>query len=55
MATKTETIAIKVTPEEKETIKNEAAAADMTVSKFLHRLVFTLLEEVKNDRKSRSN
>ena len=44
MATKTESVAIKVTPEEKQIIKNEAAAADVTVSKFLHRLVFSSLE-----------
>lgn len=46
MATKTETVAIKVTPEEKQTIKEDAAAADMTVSKYLHRLIFSQEEEV---------
>lgn len=36
MATKTETVTIKVTPEEKELIKQQAAALDVTVSKFLY-------------------
>lgn len=44
MATKTESVAVKVTPEEKQRIRNEAAAADMTVSKYLHRLIFRSLE-----------
>ena len=39
MATKTESVAIKVTPEEKEKIKKLAEAADMTVSKYLYRLI----------------
>lgn len=38
--TKTETVAIKVTPEEKEKIKALAAADDVTVSKYLYNLLF---------------
>lgn len=40
MAIKTETLTIKVSPEEKEKIKVLAASADQTVSKYLYRLVF---------------
>ena len=40
MATKTETLAIKVTPEEKAVIKQLAEAKDMTVSKYLYRVLF---------------
>lgn len=40
MAIKTETITIKVSPEEKEQIKKLAADADVTVSKYLYRIVF---------------
>jgi hypothetical protein len=40
LATKTETIAIKVAPEEKEKIKKLAAAADVTVSKYLYNIIF---------------
>lgn len=40
MATKTATITIKVTPEEKEMIKELAYKKDVTVSKLLHALVF---------------
>lgn len=40
MAVKTETIALKVSQEEKEQIKELAAAADVTVSKFLYRSIF---------------
>lgn len=39
MATKTEVIGIKVTPEEKEFIKKEAERQDVTVSKLLYRLI----------------
>lgn len=39
MATKTEVIGIKVTPEEKEFIKREAERQDITVSKLLYRLI----------------
>lgn len=40
MATKTETIAIKVSPEQKEEIKKLAEAQDMTVSKYLYNIIF---------------
>jgi len=40
MATKTDTIAIKVTPEEKELIKKLADRSGITVSKFLHEIIF---------------
>lgn len=40
MATKTETIAIKVSPEEKKIIKELAAKEDVTVSKLLYKLIF---------------
>lgn len=40
MAVKTETVTIKVSPEEKEEIKSLAAAADQTVSKYLYRQLF---------------
>ena len=40
MATKTETLAIKVTPEEKEKIKQMAQEQDITVSKLLYRMLF---------------
>jgi hypothetical protein len=36
MAIKTECVAIKVTPEEKEKIKAEADKLDITVSKYLY-------------------
>lgn len=39
MATKTETISIKVSPEEKAKIRELAAAQDTTVSKLLYRLI----------------
>ena len=45
---KTETLTIKVTPEEKELIKKMAAEKDFTVSKLLHRMIFkTLIQEEK--------
>ena len=45
---KTETLTIKVTPEEKELIRKMAAEQDFTVSKLLHRMIFkTLIQEVK--------
>ena len=37
---RTETLTIKVTPEEKELIKKLAAEQDYTVSKYLQRLIF---------------
>lgn len=40
MAVKTETIAIKVSPEEKQKIKELAEKQDVTVSKLLHRMIF---------------
>jgi uncharacterized protein (DUF1778 family) len=40
MATKTETIAIKVSAEEKKFIQELAAKEDVTVSKLLYRMVF---------------
>lgn len=40
MATKTESVAIKVTPEEKAKIKVEADRLDVTVSKYLHKKIF---------------
>ena len=40
MATKTETLTIKVTPEEKEKIKRLAEKEDVTVSKYLYRMLF---------------
>ena len=40
MAIKTDTLTIKVTPEEKEQIKQLAETADMTVSKYLYRVIF---------------
>lgn len=43
--TKTETVAIKVTPEEKEKIKAAAAAQDITVSKYLYNLLFKIKED----------
>ena len=40
MAIKTETLTIKVTPEEKEQIKQLADRADVSVSKYLYRILF---------------
>ena len=40
MAIKTETLTIKVSPEEKEQIKALAAKEDITVSKYLHKIIF---------------
>jgi predicted DNA binding CopG/RHH family protein len=39
MATKTETLTIRVTEEEKEKVKKLAEAADVTVSKYLHKIL----------------
>lgn len=44
---KTETVTIKVTPEEKEIIKKLAEKEDVTVSKLLYRLMIKTLNEVK--------
>ena len=40
MAVKTETLAIKVSPEEKQKIKELAAKEDITVSKLLYKIIF---------------
>jgi uncharacterized protein (DUF1778 family) len=45
MATKTESVAIKVTPEEKEKIKKLAEAADQTVSKYLYKVIQEVLKD----------
>lgn len=45
MAIKTETLTIKVSPEEKEMIKQEAERQDISVSKLLYRLIFKKEEE----------
>ena len=37
---KTEAVTIKVTPEEKEALKAQAAKEDITVSKLLHKKIF---------------
>lgn len=47
MAIKTETLTVKVSPEEKEQIKQLAAEKDWTVSKLLHKLIFE--SEVKTN------
>lgn len=39
MATKTEVISIKISPEEKELIKAEAVRQDVSVSKLLYRVI----------------
>lgn len=39
MATKTEVISIKISPEEKELIKAEAIRQDVSVSKLLYRVI----------------
>lgn len=44
MATKTETITIKVTPEEKELIKDLADKANTTVSRYLYKMVFDIVK-----------
>ena len=48
MAIKTETVAIKVTPEEKEQIQALAANEEKTVSKYLHKLIFSGAREETN-------
>ena len=61
MATKTETIAIKVSPEEKEKIKKLADEQDVTVSKYLYRILFPKegnqmsIEEMINELKHYTN
>ena len=39
-STKTASISIKVTPEEKEKIRELAEKQDVTISKYLYRLIF---------------
>ena len=48
-AVKTESIAIKVSPEEKEKIKALAAEADQTVSKYLYNLIFKVALNNRED------
>lgn len=43
MATKTETLTIKVSPEEKQRIKELAEKDDVTVSKYLYRIIKEVL------------
>ena len=40
MPVKTETVAVRVSAEEKEKLKTEADKLDMTVSKYLYNLIF---------------
>ena len=42
---KTETIGVKVTPAEKELIQKRAEAADVTVSKYIYRILFPKVVE----------
>lgn len=45
MAKKTESVAIKVTPEEKELIKKLAEKSNTTVSRLLAKMVFDTIKE----------
>lgn len=45
MATKTETLTVKVSPEEKEKIKELATQEDVSVSKYLYRILFGRKED----------
>lgn len=45
MQTKTECVAIKVTPNEKKLIKQKADEANTTVSRLLYKIVITALNE----------
>ena len=54
-STKTETIAIKVTPEEKELIQKLAERDDVSVSKFLYRIVFKEVQKDANSSKPKDN
>lgn len=47
MAVKTETLTIKVSPEEKELVKLMAEKEDITVSKLLYRLLIKNIQEDK--------
>jgi len=51
--TKTETLAIKVTPEDKEKIKRMAEERDVTVSKLLYKMLIENIQEVQDERKGR--
>lgn len=44
MAVKTDTLTIRVTLEEKEKVKKLAEAADMTVSKYLYKVIQGVLK-----------
>ena len=60
MAVKTETIAIKVSPEEKKYIQELAAKEDVTVSKLLYRMIFKgdvkmSIDEMMNELKHFTN
>ena len=61
MAIKTETIAIKVSPEEKKQIQELAAKEDITVSKLLHKKIFNKesvkmsIDEMMNELKHYTN
>ena len=46
---KSETLTIKVTPEEKEKIKALAAEADQTVSKYMYNLLFKVALKNQED------
>jgi hypothetical protein len=48
MAVKTETLAIKVSPEEKELVQKLAQEKDITVSKLLYKMLIMNLEEQRN-------
>ena len=48
MAAKTEVVAIKVTPEEKELIQKLAAEKDWTVSKWLYNKLIKAIQEVRS-------
>ena len=60
MAIKTETIAIKVSPEEKKQIQELAAKEDVTVSKLLYKKIFKgdvkmSIDEMMNELKHYTN
>lgn len=43
--TKTETVALRLTAEEKTYLQEQAKKADMTVSKYLYKIIFSKDEE----------
>ena len=49
MATKTETLTIKVSPEEKTVVQAMAQEQDITVSKLLYRLLIKELNEKESE------